>query len=96
MHKLETLIASGLVGAITMQELQHHGLEHIQHAAEGGMDQAMGRDAVEKAVTTGTMRPFVNTMGGNELRRYRPDSRAHYDHGQQQMPLTLRALSLIR
>jgi hypothetical protein len=97
MNKLETLIASGLVGAIAMQELQHHGLEHIQHAAEGGMDQAIGRDAVEKAVTTGTMRPFVNTMDGNELRRYRPDSRAYYyDHGQQQMPLTLRALSLIR
>lgn len=59
-------------------------------------DQQIGRDAVEKAVTTGTMRPFVNTMDGNEFRRYRPDSRAYYDHGQQQMPLTLRALSLIR
>lgn len=95
MVKWETLIASGIVGAIAIQELQHQGVEHIQHAAESGMDQPIGHEAIEARVTTGAM-PFINQMDGNEFRRYRPDVRPYYDYGQQQMPLTLRALSIIR
>jgi hypothetical protein len=53
----------------------------------------IGRAAFEAVVTTGTMRPFVTQMDGNEFRRHRPDG-WYYD--QQQMPLTLRALSVIR
>ncbi len=97
MDKWEALIASGIVGVITLQDLTNHpGVEHLHHAAEGGMDQPIGRAAFEVAVTTGTMRPFINQMDGNEFRRHRPDVRSYYDYGQQQMPLTLRALSVIR
>lgn len=92
MNKLETPIASGIVGAIAIQELQHQGLEHIQHANESGMDRPIGREAIEARVTRGAV-SFINPMDGNELQRYSPDRR-YYD--QPQMPLTLRALSLIR
>lgn len=95
MNKLETFIASGLVGAIAIQELQHQGLEHIQHAAESGMNQPIGREAIEVRVTTRAV-PFINQVDGNEFRRHRQDSRAYYSQGETSLPLTLRMLSLIR
>lgn len=95
MDKWETLIASGIVGAIAIQELQHQGVEHIQHAAESGMDKPIGREAIEARVTMGA-RPFINQMDGNEFRRYRQDSRAYDPQGGIATPLPLRMLSLIR
>ena len=95
MDKWETLIASGIVGAIAIQERQHQGVEHIQHAAESGVDQPIGREAIESRVTTGAI-PFSNQMDGNEFRQYRQDSRSYDPQGAIALPLTLRALSLIR
>jgi hypothetical protein len=62
-----------------------------------GLDQQIGRDAVEKAVTTGMMPPFVNTIDGNERWRYHPNASAYYSsQGETGTPLPLRMLSLIR
>jgi len=64
---------------------------------KGGMDQQVGRDAVEMAVTTGMMPPFVNTMDGNERLQLRPNVSAYYSsQGETETPLALRMLSVIR
>jgi hypothetical protein len=96
MKQFETVIAAGLVGAIAIQELQHQGLEPIQHANESGVDRPIGRDAIEVRVTTGAI-PFINPMDDISFRRYRQDSSAYYSsQANSETPLTLRALSIIR
>jgi hypothetical protein len=83
-----------VAGTLASQEIKHQDADlHTHQETQGGMDQPIGRAAFEAVVTTGTMRPFVTQMDGNEFRRHRPDG-WYYD--QQQMPLTLRALSVIR
>ena len=66
---------------------------HSHKETSETLGRQIGRDAVEKAETTGKMRPFVTPMDGNELRRYRPDARAYYySQGEQQTPFPMRFL----
>ena len=57
-------------------------------------DQQIGRDAIEKVATTGTVPPLVNTMGGDERRRYYPNASAFFSsQGETGPPLTMGFLS---
>jgi hypothetical protein len=96
MNKWKAIQVGGvtvLVCAIGTQVWKEPGTDesHSHRESQNGPGQQIGRAAVEMAVSTGTMPPFVNMMDGNELRRYRQDASAYYNsQGEQQMPFSLR------
>lgn len=96
MDKWKAIQAGVISGVVVVAgvEVCRHPVDN-PHAETGTKGSAERIASVMMAAgTTGTMAPFVNTMmDGNEFRQYRPN-RQYYD--QQQMPLTLRALSVIR
>jgi hypothetical protein len=66
---------------------------HSHKESQNGPGQQIGRGAVEMAVSTGTMPPFVNTMDSNELRRYRSNASTYFhSQGEQQIPFPMRFL----
>ena len=66
---------------------------HSHKENQNGPSQQIGRTAVEMVVTTDVMPPFVNTMDGNELRRYRSNASAYFNsQGEQQLPFPMQFL----
>jgi hypothetical protein len=83
-----------VAAAVAVHELeQHPGVEHSHAEPNNGPDHQIGRSAVEFAVTTGPLTPFVPTMDGNERRQYYNNASAWFSsQGETASPLPLRVL----
>ena len=84
-----------IAAAVAVHELeQHPGVEHSHTDLNNGPDQQIGRSAVEFAVTTGPLAPFVPPMDGNERRQYYSNASAWFSsQGETVSPLSLFFLS---
>jgi hypothetical protein len=86
-------VAGGVAITIAVHEFEHPGVVHLHQEQGNGPDQQMGRSAVEFAVTTGPLTPFVPTMDGNERRQFYRNASAWFSlQGETATPLPLRFL----